>query len=377
MPHLKMVSKSIPIGVYSNGNWQPSRKWCDTLHVEGREKDWHEWQRPLEEVERLVKYFSAPGDLVVDPCGGGFTTAVACHRLGRRFVGCDIDKAAVAQGQERLAKEREPAVTIRVTLPANRVTQGDCIDLIPSLPDGSINLCLTSPPYAEQRKGQYASIPDDEYPKFTLRWMAALRPKLAEDGSVLIVIDPHVEKGVMSDYVLRTQLLLREHGWRQHKSMIWEKMDRLALGHRDWPRHCYEEILWFSKTSKPFCNPWAAGTPSDRIGANSYGHSLWTPGKERKSGIARLPDVIVAPVGSNEKGIDHPAQFPLTLVKPLIKTFGPEGGTVLDPFAGSGTTLIAAANLGRNWYGFDISEKYCELARQRLGKQEGGLSQAG
>jgi site-specific DNA-methyltransferase (adenine-specific) len=102
VPHLKMVSKSIPMVVCSNGEWQPSRKWCDTFHVEGREKDWHEWQRPLEEVERIVEYFSKPGDLVVDPCGGGFTTAIACHHLGRRFIGCDIDKAAVASGQERL-----------------------------------------------------------------------------------------------------------------------------------------------------------------------------------------------------------------------------------------------------------------------------------
>jgi predicted RNA methylase len=53
-----------------------------------------------------VRYFSTPGDLVVDPCAGSFTTAVACHRLGRRFVGCDVDKAAVVVGQERLAEER-------------------------------------------------------------------------------------------------------------------------------------------------------------------------------------------------------------------------------------------------------------------------------
>jgi ParB-like chromosome segregation protein Spo0J len=118
VPHLKMVSKSIPMVIYSNGDWQPNRKWCDTFHVEGREKDWHEWQRPLAEVEKLVEYFSSPGDLVVDPCGGGFTTAIACHRLGRRFVGCDIDKAAVASGQERLAKERPSAApdTVRIDL---------------------------------------------------------------------------------------------------------------------------------------------------------------------------------------------------------------------------------------------------------------------
>ena len=174
--------------------------------------------------------------------------------------------------------------------------------------------------------------------------MTALEPKLMTDGSVLIVIDPHVEQGVMADYVLRTQLLLREHGWKQHKSLMWEKMNRWPSG-TGWPRHCYEEILWFSTTTKPFCDPWAAGTPSDNIGVNNYAHSLWTPGKKPRAGIARITDVIVAPVGGNKKGIDHPAQFPLALVEPIIKTFCPPvDGTVLDPFAGSGTTLLAAAN---------------------------------
>ena len=77
--------------------------------MDAKEKDWHEWQQPLEEVEKLVDTFSQPGDLVIDPCGGGFTTAIACHRLGRRFVGCDIDKVAVLKGQERLSLEAATA----------------------------------------------------------------------------------------------------------------------------------------------------------------------------------------------------------------------------------------------------------------------------
>ena len=374
---LGITSQWKPIVVYSKGPWRKTGRFSDVFRMHAKEKIWHDWQQPIADVEKLVEYFSQPGDLVIDPCGGGFTTAIACHRLRRRFIGCDIDKAAVASGQRRLAEERAKPELLSMLpckpLPPNSVTRGDCKDLIPRLSNGCINLCVTSPPYAEQRKHQYASVPEETYPEFTLRWMTALEPKLTEDGSVLIVIDPHVEKGVMADYVLRTQLLLRAHGWKQHKSLIWEKMDRLALGHRQWPRHCYEEILWFSRTSKPFCDPWAAGTPSDRIGANNYGHSLWTPGKRIRKGIARITDVIVAPVGTNEKGLGHPAQFPPTLVEPLIKTFCPEGGTVLDPFAGSGTTLIAAAALGRKWFGFDISAEYCRLARQRLTKRRAAV----
>ena len=73
--------------------------------VTRKEKDRHEWQQPLEEVEEVVRYFSQPEDLVVDPCGGAFTTAVACYHLGRRCISCDCDESCVADGQQWLAEE--------------------------------------------------------------------------------------------------------------------------------------------------------------------------------------------------------------------------------------------------------------------------------
>jgi site-specific DNA-methyltransferase (adenine-specific) len=81
--------------------------------VNCKEKEAHDWQQPLEEVERLVRDFSQPGDLVVDPCGGGFTTAVACKRLGRRCISCDIDEAAVIRGQDRLAEASQERPSTR------------------------------------------------------------------------------------------------------------------------------------------------------------------------------------------------------------------------------------------------------------------------
>ncbi|OJW13024.1 MAG: hypothetical protein BGO49_19635 [Planctomycetales bacterium 71-10] len=95
-----------PVLIYSKGDWRKRRQWHDFLSVDHEEKRWHAWQQPLEEVERLIRGFSEPGDLVCDPCGGGFTTAVACKLLGdRRCVSCDIDEPAVARGRERLAIE--------------------------------------------------------------------------------------------------------------------------------------------------------------------------------------------------------------------------------------------------------------------------------
>jgi hypothetical protein len=103
---LRVASQWKPLLVYSKGAWRLRERWPDVIRATSKEKDWHEWQQPLEVVEKLVSYFSKPGDLVVDPCGGGFTTAEACLRLGRRCVSCDIDGACVEGGRQRLQEAR-------------------------------------------------------------------------------------------------------------------------------------------------------------------------------------------------------------------------------------------------------------------------------
>jgi ParB-like chromosome segregation protein Spo0J len=98
----QVTSKCKPILILSKGEWKKRGRWQDLSIVKSKEKEWHKDQQPLEEVEWLVRFFSQPGDLVVDPCGGGFTTAVACRNIGRRCIACDIDEAAVIRGQDRL-----------------------------------------------------------------------------------------------------------------------------------------------------------------------------------------------------------------------------------------------------------------------------------
>ena len=330
----------------------------------------HKCQKPLSALRWLIHGLTLPGERVVDPFCGSGTSGIAALQLGRSFQGIEVNEEFQALAQSRLAiyGHHEQLETLDgPSLDLNSVTCGNCVDLIPCLPDRCIDLVLTSPPYAEQRHGHFPSVPEEHYPEFTLRWMAALRNKLTEDGSVLIVIDPHVKKGVMASYVQQTEMVLRDLGWKQHRTLIWAKPDMLPLGHKGWPRHAYEEILWFSRSKKPFCDPWACGRPTKRLKVNGYAGSGWTNGRgEEKEGMAQTTDVFTVPVGANEKGVNHPAQFPVSLAENLIQTFCPAGGTVLDPFAGSGSTLVAAHQLSRNFYGFEIVEDYCETARRRL-----------
>lgn len=95
----------LPVVVYYKGEWKERKFWFDTLHVEGKEKEWHRDQRPLAEVEALVRYFSEPGDLVCDPFLGSGTTALACHNLGRRFIGCEKLDNIYKRATARLHKE--------------------------------------------------------------------------------------------------------------------------------------------------------------------------------------------------------------------------------------------------------------------------------
>ena len=103
---LAIMSRWKPILLYSKGTYRRTTgRRSDLLNMIHKEKDLHGWQQPVANIEELVKNFSDPGQLVVDPCGGSFTTALACHNLSRRFVGCDSDEQCVIAGQERLATE--------------------------------------------------------------------------------------------------------------------------------------------------------------------------------------------------------------------------------------------------------------------------------
>lgn len=133
----------------------------------------------------------------------------------------------------------------------NQVVHGDCFELIPQLTDDSISAVITSPPYAQQRD-QYDGIPNTEYPQRMADLMTAIYPKLKEDGSVFMVIRPHLADGRVSDYVYRTVLAIRDAGWIEAEQLIWYKPDGGPIGAVHRPRRNWEPIYWFSKIEQPY-----------------------------------------------------------------------------------------------------------------------------
>ena len=124
---------------------------------------------------------------------------------------------------------------MRINKRGGPILHGDCLDLIPTIENGSDSGVVTSPPYAEQRAGHYQGVPEENYPEFTVQWMSALATKMTPDGSVFLVIRPHLRDGVLSDYVLRTRRL-RDAGWHECEGLIWFKPDAPPLGSLNRPR---------------------------------------------------------------------------------------------------------------------------------------------
>lgn len=104
---LQIASQWKPILIFSKGKWKKKKRWSDVSLVQGKDKSLHDWQQHEAEVEMLVRYFSEPRDLVCDCMAGSFTTAIACRRNGRKFVGCDVDAECVEIGHARLERDKK------------------------------------------------------------------------------------------------------------------------------------------------------------------------------------------------------------------------------------------------------------------------------
>ena len=255
---------------------------------------------------------------------------------------------------------------------------GDCIDVLRTLPAGSVDSVVTSPPYAMQRKSTYGGIPEKDYPEWAVAWMQEVWRVLKDDGSVIINIRPHIKNGQISDYVLRTRLSLREAGWCELEELIWNKKGGAPLGSTRRPRRSWESLLWFGKHGKAYSNPKGAGEQmritrggGGRSGPHIHDHKGTNQGGRRnlKPGIARVPDVVEMStrLNADSNGLnDHPAPFPWQLAEWCGKLITPPGGTILDPFTGSSSTGVAAIRNGWNFIGIDQSAEYIEMSNRRL-----------
>ncbi len=257
---------------------------------------------------------------------------------------------------------------------------GDSKEQLLLLPDNYVDLIVTSPPYADQRKNTYGGIPHDKYVDWFLPISEQLLRVLKPTGTFILNIKEKVVDGERSTYVMELILEMRKQGWLWTEEFIWHKKNCYP---GKWPnrfRDAWERLLQFNKNRKfnmyqeevmvPM-GEWANTrlknlSEVDKIRDNSKVGSGF--GKNISNWINRdmayPTNVLHLATECNNK--NHSAAFPEGLPEWFIKLFTKEKDTVLDPFMGSGTTLFVANRMRRNSIGIEIVPEYYEMVRRKL-----------
>ncbi len=260
------------------------------------------------------------------------------------------------------------------------IIQGDSRIVLKNIPDNSVDLVFTSPPYADQRKNTYGGVSPDKYVEWFLPISGELLRVLKPTGTFVLNIKEKVVNGERSTYVLELILEMRKQGWLWTEEFIWHKKNSFP---GKWPnrfRDSWERLLQFNKNKK----------------FNMYQEEVMVPmGDWAKTRLKKLSDTDrkrdESKVGSGfGKNIsnwmdrkmaypsnvlhlatecgnkNHSAVFPKALPEWFIKLFTKQGDMVLDPFMGSGTTILVAQSMNRNSIGIEILPEYCDRVKEQM-----------
>ena len=251
-------------------------------------------------------------------------------------------------------------------LELNKIYCGDCLVEMPKIPDKSIDMVLTSPPYDNLR--------DYKGYTFDFEGIAKELYRIIKDGGVVVwVVGDATIKGSETGTSFKQALYFKEVGFNLHDTMIWNKGCFSAVGalqNRYAP--VFEYMFIFSKGYPKSFNPIKdrenkiqgiiSGTIRQKDGSMKR---MSSEGKERNKFGQRFNFWSIPP--QRQSGSDkHPAPFPEKIANDHIISWSNEGDTILDPMAGSGTTLKMARKNNRNFIGIEISEEYCKIAEERI-----------
>lgn len=257
---------------------------------------------------------------------------------------------------------------------------GDCREKLKDIPGESVDLIVTSPPYADQRKKTYGGIHPDKYVDWFLPASEELLRVLHPRGTFILNIKERVVKGERHTYVLDLIKAMREQGWLWTEEFIWHKKNCYP---GKWPnrfRDAWERLLHFNKNRKfnmyqdevkvPV-GDWADTrlknlSETDKTRDESSVDSGF--GKRVANWVGR--DMVyptnVLHMATETGNRNHSAAFPRALPEWFIKLFTKPGDTVLDPFMGSGTTLFVAYEMGRKAIGIDKEEEYVKMVEEEF-----------
>jgi modification methylase len=247
-------------------------------------------------------------------------------------------------------------------LPLNQIVAGDCIDVMNSLPAGSVDLIFADPPYNLQLKGELhrpdnsrVDAVDDHwdqfssfaaYDKFTREWLAAARRLLKPTGAIWVIGSYH--------NIFRVGSALQDQGYWMLNDVVWRKSNPMPNFRGKRLTNAHETLIWASR---------------DENAKYTFNYEAL---KELNDGVQMRSDWVLPICTGHERLKDehgdkaHPTQKPESLLhRILIATTNP-GDVVLDPFFGTGTTGAVAKMLGRDFIGIEREEAYRKAAQARI-----------
>lgn len=241
-----------------------------------------------------------------------------------------------------------------MNLELNTVHQGDCLELMKDIPDGSVDMILADLPYGTTQNKWDSIIPLDEL------WLQYGRI-IKDNGAIVLTAQTPFDK-VLG--VSNLKLLRYEWIWRKNRGTGF-------MNAKKNPLKAHENILVFYKKLPTYNPQMTKGKPYKRINCSkrsldkgNYSGSGLKESHDTVSNGERYPlSVVDYKVVERTK---HPTQKPVALFEYLIKTYTNEGDLVLDNVAGSFTTAVAADNLNRNWICIEQEQEYCEIGRKRI-----------
>jgi len=287
----------------------------------------------------------------------------------------------------------------------NRIIRGECPDALKEIPSNVIDLTITSPPYANNRRGYYKGSSSNRYVDWFLPISQELYRILKPTGSFVLNIKENCRNGERETYVLELILALKKQGWLWIEEYCWYKKNSYP---GKWPnrfRDNWERCLHFTKQKKfkmyqdavkvPM-GEWAkqrfkslsendyiryvSGTNS-KFGRNVsnwlnrrkvYPHNVLVFEKEHY-----IEPTTVLHLATECSNRNHSAVFPIELPSWFIRLFTRKRDIVLDPFSGVGTSALASLLLGRNYIGIEDSEEYVKEAIKNINELETILKTAG
>ena len=270
---------------------------------------------------------------------------------------------SVEEGAEYLAR------CIRVEAPAalnevlDRTILGDCLAVLPLLPRGIADLLIADPPYNLDKDfhgSRFSRMDDAAYEAYTGQWLDAALPCLKPNGSVYVCCD--WRSSAVIGRVLESRLHVRNRiTWQREKGRGAKKNWKNSM-----------EDIWFATLSEDYSFDADAVRQRRRVLAPYRDKGQPKDWQETKDGRFRdtapsnFWDDISIPYWSMPENTAHPTQKPEKLMAKLVLASCPKGGTVLDPFLGSGSSAVTAKKLGRHFVGIEQNPRYCVWCEKRL-----------